>query len=96
YYDKLYLNDLYAHLYVLGQTNPFTILASRNLGRLPVYHRMDLSLAKKLRFNFLDFSLSLNVVNVYDRKNIFYFERDTGKRVNMLPFMPTASMRIDL
>ncbi|MCX6151811.1 MAG: TonB-dependent receptor [Ignavibacteriales bacterium] len=96
FYDKLYFDDLYSQWFLYESYQPYKILADKNLGRLPYYHRLDLSLSKKFRLFFTNFSFSASVINVYDRKNIFYFERDTGKRVNMLPFLPTASIRVDL
>ena len=33
---------------------------------------------------------------LYDRENIFYFKRDTGEKVNMLPFLPTATVKVSL
>jgi len=39
-----------------------------------------------------DFSVS--VMNVYDRKNPFYFDRKTGQRVNMIPIFPSATLQI--
>ena len=96
FYDKLYFDNLYTMWFVFENYQPFTILSDRNLGRLPYYHRLDLSLVKKFNLFFMDVSFSLNVINVYDRKNLFYLEKGTGKRVNMLPFLPSASLRIDL
>ncbi len=96
FYDKLYFDNLYTMWFIFENYQPYTILADRNLGRLPYYHRLDLSLTKKFSIAFTDMSLSVNVINVYDRKNLFYLEKGTGKRVNMLPFLPTASLRIDL
>ncbi|MCX6152231.1 MAG: TonB-dependent receptor [Ignavibacteriales bacterium] len=96
FYDKLYFKDLFSMWFILENYEPFTILADKNLGRLPYYHRLDLSVSKKFRLFFSDLSLSFSIINVYDRKNLFYLERKTGRRVNMLPFLPTASIRIDL
>lgn len=73
---------------------PEAILFGKNLGRLPDYHRLDLSLSKKINFSFMKIYFDVSVINVYDRKNIFYFERDTGKRVNMLPIIPTATLKL--
>lgn len=95
YYDKLYLTDLFAEWYV-DQRTPYTMLGTQNLGRLPDYHRLDLSLSKKFDFNFMRVAFDLNIINVYNRKNIFYFKRDTGERVNMLPFLPTATVKVEL
>ncbi|MDP2364532.1 MAG: hypothetical protein Q8M94_12285, partial [Ignavibacteria bacterium] len=66
------------------------------LGRLPTYHRLDLSITKKFDLDILKILVSLDILNVYDRKNIFYFERKTGERVNMLPILPTATVKIEL
>ncbi len=96
YYDKLYFDDLFYSSELYGYYLPFVILADKNLGRLPTYHRMDVSITKKFTLFFLDMALSASILNVYDRKNIFYFERDTGKRVNMLPFLPSATLSVEM
>ena len=96
YYDKLYVNDLFNTGSLFGSYTPFTVLGDRNLGRLPTYHRLDLSITKKLQLDIFKISLSLDILNVYDRKNIFYFDRKTGERVNMLPILPTATIRIEI
>lgn len=96
YYDKLYFENLFFSGGLYGSYLPYTILADRNLGRLPTYHRLDLSLSKKFQIFFTSVYLSLDVINAYDRKNIFYFERDTGEKVNMLPILPTASVKIEI
>ncbi len=65
----------------------------RNSGRLPFYHRLDMSL--KRRFNFSKNSkleAILSVTNVYDRENIFYFDRIKYERVNQLPILPSLSL----
>ena len=96
YYDKLYVNDLFNTGSLFGSYTPFTILGDKNLGRLPTYHRLDLSITKKIEIDILKILVSLDILNVYDRKNIFYFERKTGERVNMLPILPTATIKIEL
>lgn len=96
YYDKLYLNNLFIPWYQLDPRSPYTIIGIQNLGRLPDYHRMDLSFSKKFKINFVSAIIDINLINVYNRKNIFYFKRETGERVNMLPFLPTATIKIEL
>jgi len=64
--------------------------AGLNEGRLPDYHRLDLT-AKKT-FKFSENSLletSFSVTNTYDRENIFFVDRVTGERVNQLPVLPS-------
>ncbi len=96
FYDKLYFDNLYNAGDIYGYYKPYLVLGDRNLGRLPTYHRLDLSLTKKFKVGFADVSISGSILNAYNRKNIFYFERDTGKRVNMLPLLPTATLRVEL
>lgn len=60
-----------------------------NDGRLPYYHRMDVSLKKKSyigKNGVLEAVFS--VTNVYNRANMFYFDRITNKRINQLPVLP--------
>lgn len=96
YYDKLYVNDLFNTYGLFGSYIPFTVLGDKNLGRLPAYHRLDFNLTKKIDFKFMKMILSFDVLNLYDRKNIFYFDRKTGERVNMLPVLPTLTLKIEL
>jgi hypothetical protein len=96
FYDKYYMNDLFSSWFLNGMIQPFTILGDKNLGRLPQYHRLDLSLSKELSVSVLNLVLDVSLINVYNRENIFYFERQTGKRVNMLPFLPTATIKVEI
>ncbi|MFN6082696.1 MAG: TonB-dependent receptor, partial [Bacteroidota bacterium] len=66
-----------------------------NKGRLPDFHRLDFSLSKKLNFGK---RTSLTVIaaatNVYNRANIFYFDRTQYKRVDQLPIIPTVGINL--
>jgi len=61
-----------------------------NSGRLPYYHRLDIGIKKKIVIS-ENSILEINVgcSNVYDRKNIFYVNRISGKTELQLPVMPT-------
>ncbi len=72
------------------------LFATKNLGRLPDYHRLDLSISKEFSFAYFKIITDVSVINVYDRENIFYFKTDTGERVNMLPMIPTATIKIEI
>lgn len=57
-------------------------------GRMPSYHRLDVGAKRKFSFGrrcLLE--LSMSITNLYDRKNIFYFDRITAGRVNQLPIL---------
>ena len=96
YYDKYYFQDIFASWDNLDPRMPYSILAIQNLGRLPDYHRLDYTLSKKLKIDDVTIDMDFSIINVYNRKNIFYFKRDTGERVNMLPFLPTATVKVSL
>lgn len=96
FYNKYYTGNFFDVDPGTYTFNPYTILGDKNIKRLPVYHRLDFTLSKKFDFNFLKIELDLSLINVYDRANIFYFKRDTGERVNMLPFLPTGTLKVEL
>lgn len=64
-----------------------------NTGRLPAFHRLDISVSKKIK---LDKSSALTITaaatNVYNRANIFYIDPVNNKRINQLPLMPTLGI----
>lgn len=73
---------------------PGIVYASkRNGGRLPYYHRLDLSLKRVFKFSkYSSLEVTASATNVYDRPNIFYYDRVRAERVNQLPLIPGLSM----
>lgn len=72
-----------------------TILSDqRNSGRLSDYHRLDLSLKKTFHFSKTSKLESLiSVTNAYDRKNLFYVDRQKAQdKVYQLPILPSLSL----
>jgi hypothetical protein len=64
-----------------------------NVKRLPWYHRLDINIKRSFQFaENTKLETAIGATNVYDRNNIFYFDRVQYKRVNQLPFLPTASL----
>ncbi|MFN0216461.1 MAG: TonB-dependent receptor [Saprospiraceae bacterium] len=64
----------------------------RNGGRLPYYHRMDVSIKRVFKFSkFSNLEVTASATNVYNRPNIFYFDRVRYTRVNQLPILPSLS-----
>jgi len=60
-----------------------------NKGRQPYYHRLDASLSRVWKFsNGTKLESVFSIVNVYNRQNVFYFDRITYKRLNQLPVLP--------
>ena len=96
FYDKTYIMDYWNQYLTFEPSKAYALLGGVNAARLPVYHRLDLSLSKEFTIYFMRMTFEANIINVYNRANIFYFDRNTGERVNMLPFLPTVSLRVDI
>lgn len=64
-----------------------------NKGRLPDYHRLDLSLQKRIDLSkYSKINITAAVTNAYDRQNIFYLDVLTLDRVDQLPIMPSLGV----
>lgn len=64
-----------------------------NDGRLPYYHRLDMTLEREQEFdNGNTLTLRASVTNVYDRRNIFYYDRFLAQRVDQLPVLPSLGV----
>jgi hypothetical protein len=64
-----------------------------NSGRLPFFHRVDVSISKKIKFNAKNtLTMIASATNLLNRENIFYFDRMNYKRINQLPIMPTLGI----
>ena len=79
-------------------TNPDNIgvifSEDRNGGRLPFYHRLDISLRKKIELSKnTGIEITAAVTNAYDRENIFYFDRLRYEREDQLPIIPSLSIK---
>lgn len=67
-----------------------------NEGRLPYYHRLDASLTKYWQFSpHQRLEATLSIINTYNRKNIFYFDRVRYQRVNQLPILPSLALNYE-
>lgn len=69
-----------------------------NRGRLPYYHRLDASIKRTFVYKYEGqeprrlMEIILSCTNVYNRDNIFYFDRIKYERVNQLPILPSLSV----
>ncbi len=72
--------------------------ADLNTGRLPYYHRWDISLRRTIYLKSQNtkserrLEINASCTNVYNRDNIFYFDRIAYKRINQLPILPSLAL----
>jgi hypothetical protein len=74
---------------------PYLALGAKNSHQLPDYHRMDMAVTYRVDLGPFRVGVGTSVTNVYDRKNIFYYDRRSGRRVNSLSFFPSAMLTIE-
>jgi hypothetical protein len=62
--------------------------------RLPTMHRLDLSLERGFDLSFGRLTIQAGAINAYDRRNMFYYDLFTGRRVDQLPLSPYAAVTL--
>ena len=66
-----------------------------NEGRLPYYHRLDVSIQKSFEVGKNGkIEATASVINAYNRSNVFYVDRITNERVNQLPILPAVGVNM--
>tara|TARA_B100000900_G_scaffold270921_1_gene231378 strand:- start:13449 stop:15731 length:2283 start_codon:yes stop_codon:yes gene_type:complete len=93
FYEQISFSDGINTDYNSENGNLGIIYSNLNEGRLPYYHRLDLSTSKNIKFNEQSsLEISASITNIYNRENIFYFNRIKNERINQLPFMPSVGL----
>lgn len=64
--------------------------------RLPSYHRLDVSAERDFDFEGWRIVAHAGLINVYDRNNIFSYDLIRDRRVDQLPMIPSAGLRVEL
>jgi len=89
YYENLNFSETNSANFNTTNGTLGIIYSDLNGGRLPDYHRLDFSLTKKINLKNSTFmEISLGLTNLYNRNNIFYYDRVDAVRINQLPIMP--------
>lgn len=95
YYEKLPFSDGVNVDIASANGEIGIIYGELNQGRLPTYHRLDVNLKKSFEISKNSvFEVSFSVTNVYNRSNIFYFDRIKHQRVNQLPVIPSIGANL--
>mgnify|MGYP006267415519 CR=1 FL=1 len=97
YYEQLSFNRNGGQTDIATQNGQLGIILADELngGRLPYYHRLDLSVKRRFVVNnAILFELNATAINVYNRRNLFYFDRDRFVPVYQLPFVPTLGLTV--
>ena len=83
-----------------GYGNRAVVMGDRNAARYPTYHRLDVGLRRTFQRSWGEVSASLEVLNLYDRRNVLFYFYDFGENppvrsgFSMVPFLPAAGMEV--
>lgn len=103
FYNEEDFSDGIGTDYIAANGTLGTVYGTLNQGRLPTYHRFDLTLTKNFLFyksigeeDKKKLSSKLQVIagvtNMYNRANVFYVNRVTSEVVRQLPIMPSLGL----
>jgi outer membrane cobalamin receptor len=94
-YSRLTLGDIGTDPNPEGLGGVAGALGAKNAARLPAYHRMDAGVSYRMTVGIFRGTVGASVMNLYDARNILYYDRNTGKTAYMIPFLPTASFTLE-
>ncbi|MEM7657146.1 MAG: TonB-dependent receptor, partial [Bacteroidota bacterium] len=97
YFEKLDFLEDGAQTDITTQNGDLGLILSDDLngGRLPYYHRLDLSVKRRWLFgNKVLMELAASAINTYNRRNIFYFDRIRFAPVYQLPVIPSLGVTV--
>lgn len=94
FYEKVKFNNIFDE-YTQTSGGLGVIYSSLNGGRLPWYHRLDISVKKQWKLSeYSRLEANFGATNVYNRDNLFYFDRLTNSKRYQLPFLPSLGINL--
>lgn len=63
--------------------------------RLPDFHRFDIAVGREFDFSGSRMTIQAGAINVYDRKNLFYYDVFNRTTINQLPMLPYVALKME-
>ena len=95
FYTRLALSNIDTDPLPEGGGDLIQTYGAKNAARLPAYHRLDGGVTYRVTLGGLRGMLGVSVMNLYNARNILYYDRAARKTVYMIPFFPTASLTVE-
>ncbi len=92
FYPQLLLDPNNIHGYTNGPTASQIVFGQKNSARLPAYERLDFSASYETVLLGLNWTSELMLINIYNRKNVFYINNVSGDVEYSLPFIVNFSL----
>lgn len=64
-------------------------------GKMPDFHRLDLSVEQKFQLTGMNMKVQLGTINTYNQKNLFYYDVFYQRGINQLPIVPYLSLKLE-
>lgn len=96
YYTGLPVDKPGSNDFLLEEGRTLVSRAELYGGRMPTYHRLDVTIEHKMLLSKADLTFQAGLINAYDRANIFEYNVFTGDRVDQLPLIPSLGIRVDM
>ncbi len=96
FYPQLVIDPTNLSGYPAGLTTSQLVFGQKNSARMPAYERLDLSASYRMSILGMDCSSELMLINVFDRKNVFYIDNVSGDVEYSLPFIVNLSLKWNL
>lgn len=95
FYEQFTFSDGLNTDYTTSNGELGILYAELNDGRLPYFRRLDLTLKRTFKISKNSvLEANVSVINVYNRENIFYFDRVRYIRINQLPILPSIGISL--
>lgn len=97
FFEKIDFQDNGAQTNYVNQNGSLGILYadSINAGRLPYYHRLDIAVKRRWQFaNKFMLEANATLINLYNRRNVFYFDRVKFAVIHQLPLIPSLGLTL--
>jgi hypothetical protein len=93
YQNENFNNGISTDLTTTNPNSPTIVYGAFNSQRLPYYHRLDVTVKRNFEFkNKTNMEVIASITNLYNRRNIFYKNRITGKEIYQFPILPSLGV----
>lgn len=73
---------------------PRVLLEKPFRGRMPDFHRLDVSISREIQFQKVNLVIQGGAINAYDWQNLFYYDVYNQRGIRQLPLIPYVSLKV--
>ncbi|MCL4539074.1 MAG: TonB-dependent receptor [Bacteroidetes bacterium] len=92
FYPQLLLDPNNLQGYKNAAASNQIVFGQKDAARMPAYHRLDVSASYEMNILGMNWTSELMLINIYNRKNVFYINNVSGDVEYSLPFIVNLSL----